>query len=136
MGSPVLMAGSVTVLALLFYFWTGIQVGTMRGRHKILAPATVGHPEFERAFRVQMNTLEQLAVFLPLLWLAAIFPISWTWIAPLVGVVWVASRVLYGQAYMSDPDRRGPWVGIGALCNLVLLVLVVIGLAWAWMHGG
>ena len=32
-----------------------------------------GHPEFERAVRVQMNTIEQFVIFLPLLWLATIY---------------------------------------------------------------
>ncbi len=47
----------VTVLVLLFYVWTGVGVGIMRGKHKINAPAMVGHPELERAVRVQANTL-------------------------------------------------------------------------------
>jgi hypothetical protein len=39
-----------------------MRVGILRGRHNIRAPAASGHPLFERAYRVQLNTLEQLAV--------------------------------------------------------------------------
>ncbi|MBV9063492.1 MAG: MAPEG family protein, partial [Alphaproteobacteria bacterium] len=63
----------VTILVLILYVAMGARVGRMRGKHNVAAPATAGHPEFERAFRVHMNTLEQLIIFLPLLWLATFF---------------------------------------------------------------
>ena len=56
----------VTLLIGLFYFYTGFRVGNLRGKHKIMAPATSGHPKFDRAYRVQLNTLEQMGIFLPL----------------------------------------------------------------------
>jgi glutathione S-transferase len=68
--SAELLSAVVTILAVLFFFYTGFGVGRMRGKHKINAPAMTGPIEFESAVRVQMNTLEQLVVFLPLLWLA------------------------------------------------------------------
>ena len=63
----------VTCLAILFYFFTGLQVGRARVKFGIKAPATTGNPDFERVFRVQMNTLEWLPIFLPSLWLFAIY---------------------------------------------------------------
>src|SRR3979411_1605299 len=97
----------VTLLIGFFYFYTGYRVGNLRGKHKIIAPATSGHPEFDRAFRVQLNTLEQMGLILPFLWVAAFFPVPWAWLAPLLGFIWVIGRVLYMRAYMADdPDKR------------------------------
>ena len=62
----------VTCLALLFYFFTSIQVSKARTAFGIKVPAISGHPDFERVFRVQMNTLEWMPVFLPSLWLFAV----------------------------------------------------------------
>jgi hypothetical protein len=59
-----LWTATVTLLIGLFYFYTGFRVGNLRAKHKILAPATSGHPEFDRAFRVQLNTLEQMGIIL------------------------------------------------------------------------
>ena len=63
----------VTILAILVYFFTSYGVARMRGKHGIKAPAMDGHPEFERAVRVQMNTLEAMPIFLVLLWMATIY---------------------------------------------------------------
>ena len=62
----------VTCLAILFYFFTIIQVSKARVAFGIKVPATSGNPDFERVFRVQMNTLEWMPIFLPSLWLFAI----------------------------------------------------------------
>jgi len=62
-----------------FYFYTAFRVGNLRGKHGIKAPATIGHPQFDRAFRVQLNTLEQMGIFLPFLWVSAFYPIPWAW---------------------------------------------------------
>ncbi|MEJ0071715.1 MAG: MAPEG family protein [Pseudomonadota bacterium] len=59
----------VILLALVVYLGTMVHCARMRARHRIMAPSTTGHPEFERAFRIQQNTLEQLIVFLPAVWL-------------------------------------------------------------------
>ena len=48
----------VTLLALFVYVWTLARAGGARGKFGVEAPATTGHPEFERHFRVQANTLE------------------------------------------------------------------------------
>ena len=101
-----LLTATVTLLAVLFYFFTAFRVGNLRGQLGIKAPATTGHPTFERAYRVQMNTLEQMGIFLPLLWLTAFYPIAIGWIAPLVGLIWVIGRVVYLRAYMKDPESR------------------------------
>ena len=61
----------VTLLALMQFMLFSIQVGAMRVKHGVKAPATVGHPDFERMFRIQQNTMEQLVVFIPALWVYA-----------------------------------------------------------------
>src|SRR5580704_6811853 len=93
----------ITLLIGFFYFYTAFRVGNLRQKHGIKAPATTGHPEFERAYRVQLNTLEQMGIVLPFLWIAALYPIGWAWLAPLVGFVWVISRIVYLAGYMAAP---------------------------------
>ena len=70
-----LLSAAVTILAVLLSVYTMVLVGRMRSKHGVHAPAVTGAPEFERAFRVQMNTLEQFVLFLPLLWLATVYPV-------------------------------------------------------------
>ena len=131
--SPVILSSAlVTILAIVVYFIAGFRVGQMRVKHGVKAPATSGHPQFDRAFRVQMNTLEHLPVLLPLLWLTTFFFAPYPMAAPVLGVVWIIGRVLYMNGYMSDPDKRGPGFGISALAELLLLVLALIGIAMAW----
>ena len=131
--SPVVLSSAiVTILAIVVYFIMGFRVGQMRERHGIKAPATSGHPQFDRAFRVQMNTLEHLPVLLPLLWLTTFFFAPYPMIAPVLGVVWIIGRVLYMNTYMSDPDKRGPGFGISALAEVLLLLLALIGIVLAW----
>lgn len=71
-----LWTATVTVLITFFYFYTAFRVGNLRGKHGIKAPATSGHPEFDRAYRVQLNTLEQMGIVFPFLWVAVFFPIG------------------------------------------------------------
>jgi glutathione S-transferase len=104
----------------------------MRVKHGVKAPATSGAQEFDCAFRVQMNTLEHLPVFIPLLWLTALFFGPYPLAAPVLGVVWIIGRVLYMEGYMRDPDKRGLGFGISALAEILLLVLALIGIVLAW----
>src|SRR5581483_4858248 len=90
-----LMSATATLLIVAFYFFTAMRVGMLRGRHDIRAPAVAGHPEFDRAYRVQLNTLEQMGLTLPLLWLATLFPIAWPWLPALIGLLWVLGRIVY-----------------------------------------
>jgi len=127
-----LLSAVVTILALLFYFYAGMRVGSMRSKHGIKAPLMTGHPEMDRAVRIHMNTLEQLVIFLPLLWLATIYFHLVAWLPAAVGIVWIIGRFLYMTSYMADPDKRGTGFGIALLANVVLLVLAVWGIAVTW----
>lgn len=122
-------SGIVSILAILLYVYMGSRVGRLRGRHNIVAPATSGHPEFDRAARVHGNTLEQLMIFLPLLWLATHFFTGPAWLPAAIGAAFLVGRVMFMQAYMADPAKRLPGVVLGMVANLGLLILALIGLA-------
>jgi len=137
--SPVyLVSAIITILAVLFYFWTGLKVGQMRSKHKVDAPAMTGNPEFERAVRVQVNTLEWMPIFLPLLWLATIYfspamSVAYiSWLPALFGVVWILGRILYMNGYLAAPEKRSTGFLIAMLGALGLLVCSIVGIAMAF----
>jgi glutathione S-transferase len=119
----------VTVVALLQFFWFGWQVGAARGKYNIAAPAVSGNEAFERVFRVHMNTLEQLVVFLPTLWIFGFF-VSPIWAAA-IGVVFIIGRALYARSYVNDPKRRTLGFAMSAIPQLVLLLGILIWAVWA-----
>src|ERR1700723_4329944 len=128
-----LLSAAVTVLAVLLGLYTMMLVGRMRGKHGVHAPAVTGAPEFERAFRVQMNTLEQFVLFLPLLWLATVYPVVSGYLAPGLGLIWLIGRVLYASGYMADPAKRSSGFLIAGLAQLGLLLLSIVGIVHAWV---
>jgi hypothetical protein len=111
---------------LLQFFAFGFQVGRARGKYGVRAPATSGNETFERYFRVHMNTLEQLVVFLPTLWIYASF-VSPLWAAAF-GAVFLIGRAIYAVSYVRDPKSRSLGFGLTALPTLVMLIWVVV---WA-----
>lgn len=113
----------VSVLALFQYQLFGIAVGRARARYGIHAPATAGHPVFERYFRVHMNTLEQLVMFLPSVWLFAQF-IHPLWAAGLGGV-YLLGRQLYFMSYVKEPKSRGLGFGLSSVPILAMLAGVL-----------
>ncbi|HEY1447718.1 MAG TPA: MAPEG family protein [Caulobacteraceae bacterium] len=119
----------VTILALLVYFYMGLRVGQARSKYEIAAPAISGHPDFERAFRVQANTLEWLPLFLVSLWL---FSIYWNDVAAaIVGLIWVIGRILYLTGYSKAAEARGRGFGIQALATGVLLFGSLGKIVWS-----
>jgi glutathione S-transferase len=116
----------VTVLALAEFFWFSVRVARARARYGVVAPATTGHEEFERHFRVHMNTQEQLVMFLPALWIFASY-VSPLWAAAL-GVVFLLGRAIYAISYVREPKSRG----LGFALTVIPTFLLLIGsLAWA-----
>ena len=114
----------ITLATLVLHFAMAWNVGKARAKHGVKAPAVSGNPEFERVFRVQMNTLESTVAFLPALWLFAAF-VSGMWSAAL-GAVWVVARVWYAAAYQKAAAKRGPAFGISTL----VFVVLTLGAAW------
>lgn len=94
----------VTLLAILITFYFSLKVGSLRGRMGVEAPDTTGPEDFNRAYRVHMNTVEQLVLFLPSLWLGA-HPLGDLYAAS-AGAVWLLGRLLYSIQYMRDPKGR------------------------------
>ncbi len=115
----------ITVLALLQFIYFGILVGRARDRFGVKAPAVAGNEIFERYFRVQMNTLELLVVFLPALWMATAYVAAY-WVA-LLGVVYLIGRFVYLRAYVAEPSKRSVGFSLTSLPILVLLLIDLIG---------
>jgi uncharacterized MAPEG superfamily protein len=110
----------IILIALLEYMFFGFRVGFSRGKYKVIAPAVSGHPIWERMYRVQQNTLEQLIIFIPALWLFASF-VSPT-IGAAVGVLFIVGRPIYYFKYVVDPDSRAPGFLLGFLSNVILVI--------------
>ncbi len=119
----------VTLLALLVYFYMSLRVGQARTKFNVPAPAMSGNPDFERAFRVHMNTLEWLPLFLVSLWL---FAIAWNsdLITAGIGLVWIVGRILYLTGYSKAAASRGPGFAVQALATAVLLFGALGKIIW------
>ena len=128
-----LLSAAVAVLAVLFIAYTFVNVGRARGSTKIDAPAVTGHPTLERAYRVQLNTVEQAIMFFPLLFMATRYFHSSGWLPAAFGLVWVVGRFVYLQGYMSAPAKRSAGFLISLVATVVLLVLTIIGIIQTWI---
>jgi glutathione S-transferase len=115
----------VMLLALLEFLLFGFAVGSARSRYKVPAPATAGHEVFERYFRVQMNTLEQLIVFLPSIWLFGRYVNAWA--ATALGALFIVGRALYFRGYTRTPEARHAGFVLSAIPNVALLVGALLG---------
>jgi len=115
----------VTALALLLYQLTMMNAGRLRGRHGIMAPAITGNTEYECAYRVQMNTLEHMVLFLPAMWLFA-WTISDVW-ASALGGCWIVGRIIYAILYMKSPEKRYPGLMIAFISQSTLFLGALIG---------
>ncbi len=124
----------VIALALVELFVFGAAVGRARGRYGVAAPATSGHEMFERYYRVQMNTLELLVMWVPAMWLFAreVSPAA----AVGLGILYLIGRLVYFFAYVKDPKTRGLGYALSAGPTLLLVLGAVFGAARAlWHHG-
>jgi glutathione S-transferase len=122
----------VTCLAILVYLATLFQVGHARAAFGVKAPAIIGHPDFERVFRVQQNTLEWMPIFLPSLWLFAIYVSDA--IAALLGLVWIAGRVFYMIGYAQAANKRSTGFMVQASAALILWLGALGAILWRLVH--
>jgi glutathione S-transferase len=123
----------VVVLALVEFFYFSLEVGKARSRYNIPAPATTGNEVFERYFRVHMNTLELLVMFVPsvLLFGQYLSP----YIAASLGVVYLVGRLVYLFAYVKEPKKRSVGFGLSILPIMVLMLGAIVGaVRAAWLH--
>ncbi len=122
----------VTALILVQFVVFGMLVGRARGKYRIKAPATTGDPIFERHFRAQQNSLEQMVVTIPALWMFAVY--VHVEAAAVLGVVYLIGRTLYYRAYVADPASRSASFGIGALASIILTLGGLAGACWHWLR--
>jgi glutathione S-transferase len=136
---PVTLATAlITILALIFYIWTGLSVAGARGKHSVKAPVMTGPLEFECAVRVQANTLEWLIVFIPALWLATVYfspsmsIVYLSWLPAVLGVLWIMGRIIYKVGYMAAPERREVGFVMSTLSAIALIICALIGIFLTW----
>ena len=123
---PPLLSAAVTILTAMVLFYRHGHRGPLPAASiRSFPPAMPGHPEVERALRVQGNTVEQVVIFLPLLWVATLY--FHGWIPAALGLVWCIGRVIYAIGYMKEANKRGPGFAIAALASLALMMLVDLG---------
>jgi glutathione S-transferase len=116
----------VSLFAILLYFFIATRVAAARGKFGVKLPATTGHPDFERIYRVQMNMLEWMPTFLVPLWLFALY-LSDVW-AAVLGLVWIAGRAMYFVGYSQAVEKRLPGFLVQVTACAVLVVGAVVGI--------
>jgi glutathione S-transferase len=122
----------VTCLFILMYLLFSFRVGKARATYGVKAPAISGNADFERVFRAHMNTLEWMPIFLPALWLFAIY-ISDA-IAAGLGVIWIVGRVLYMTGYTEAANKRGRGFAIQTLAAGALWLGAIVSIIWRLIH--
>jgi uncharacterized membrane protein YecN with MAPEG domain len=121
----------VIALALVEYLIFGMLVGRARVQANVQAPATSGDPSFERHFRVQQNTLEQLIIFIPAMLLFGTY-VDPNWAAAL-GLVFIVGRFLYYRGYVETPEKRSTGFLVGSIAQVVLLLGGIVGAVISWL---
>ena len=116
----------VTLLAVAFYFFLATRVAVAHGKFNVKLPATTGNPDFERIFRVHVNTLEWMPTFLVPLWLCAIYLNDIA--AAVLGHVWIGGRVWYFAGYSKAVEKRLPGFFVQSTACLLLFAGAIVGL--------
>lgn len=108
-----------TLGALIVYFGLGLSVGAARFKYKVPPPQTTGNEDFERVYRTHQNTLEQIVIFLPSLWLFSIY-VNPNWGA-ILGGIWIIGRIAYAWGYYVQAEKRAAGFAIATLATLTLI---------------
>lgn len=124
----------VTLAAIALYFWMSLAVAKARVKFKVPAPAMSGNPDFERIFRVQLNTLEWMPIFLPALWLCAFYVDAR--VAAGLGLVWIVGRIMFMHGYIATPDKRHAGFLVQGIAAFLLWIGALSGVVWSvWQTG-
>ena len=115
----------VILLALVQFIYFTIRTGIARGKYGVEAPRTQGNEIWERIYRVQQNSMEQLVIFVPGMLAFAHF-VSPKW-ALLLGIIYLLGRQIFSWFYITNPKKRGPGVALSLLSNITLVVGALIG---------
>ena len=116
----------VTLIAIAVYFAFAFRVANAHGKYGVRLPATAGNPDFERVFRAHYNMLEWMPIFLPLLWLTAIYLSDVA--AAALGLVWVLGRIWYFVGYSVAVEKRLPGFFVQAMACLMLFIGSIVGI--------
>jgi glutathione S-transferase len=120
----------VTLAALVVYIWMLANAGNARMKFKVAAPSIDGPVEFQSALRVQTNTVEQMVVFFPALWMCAAY-LGDVWAAA-GGLIWVVGRIVYAIGYYQAPEKRSLGFGITSLGSVALMLGTAVGIFLHW----
>ena len=110
----------LTLLLIMQFMFFMIMVGKARGASDVKAPAMTGDENFERNVRVHLNTMEQLMITLPAMWICGYYYSST--FAATMGLAFLVSRFIYRAAYIADPGKRGTGIMIGTLANVAMIL--------------
>ncbi|HVS75524.1 MAG TPA: MAPEG family protein [Steroidobacteraceae bacterium] len=122
----------IVALALLQFFAFGAAVGKARVKYKVAAPATTGNEVFERYFRVQMNTLELLVMFIPAIWMFGFYVRAD--VAAGLGAIYLIGRGIYFFSYVKEPRTRELGFGLSIGPVVVLVIGALVGAALGLIH--
>ena len=119
----------LVLLSLIQYIYFAIKVGGSRTKHGVKAPAVTGNEIWERLFRVQQNTLEQLIIFIPAIYIFA-FYMSAKW-ALIPGGMYLIGRQIYSMSYAKDPKTRTIGFSLTFLAQIILVLGGMFGVVRA-----
>jgi glutathione S-transferase len=123
----------VTLLAIALYFFLATRVAVARGTFNVKHPATTGNLDFERIFRAHVNTLEWMPTFLVPLWLCALYLSDIG--AAVLGLVWIAGRVVYFYGYKQAAEKRLPGFFIQVTACMLLFLGATVGIVIRLVSG-
>ena len=118
---------AIILIALLQFIFFTARTGFSRGKYDVKAPKTVGNERWERIYRIQQNTLEQLDIFIPSMVIFSLY-VSATWVL-LPGILFIAGRHIYSRLYLQSPENRGPGMILSFFSNIALVIGNLIGVS-------
>ncbi|PCH59760.1 MAG: hypothetical protein COC19_06745 [SAR86 cluster bacterium] len=113
----------MVIVALLEYVYFSAMVGRARGKFDIQAPAVSGNIEFERVYRAQQNTMEQLVVFIPAIFIYN--HLGSSSVAAGLGLLFVIGRAVYFYTYSRGLNR-----GTGFLMGFIAIIILLLASAY------